>query len=60
MPFGLKIGPQRFQRFINEVMSDAVKSGNVVVYMDDILIANGWPPFGHESIGHEPLTTLEQ
>jgi len=40
MPFGLKIGPQRFQRFINEVMSDAVKSGNVVVYMDDILIAN--------------------
>jgi len=20
----------------------------------------GWPPFGHESIGHEPLTTLEQ
>jgi len=20
----------------------------------------GWPPFGHESIGHKPLTTLEQ
>jgi len=20
----------------------------------------GWPPFGHESIGHEPLTALEQ
>jgi len=19
-----------------------------------------WPPFGHESIGHEPLTALEQ
>jgi len=20
----------------------------------------GWPPFGHELIGHEPLTTLKQ
>jgi len=25
-------------------------------YMDTY----GWPPFGHESIGHEPLTALEQ
>jgi len=21
---------------------------------------SGWPPFGHESIGHEPLIALEQ
>jgi len=27
----------------------------------DILTeGNGWPPFGHESIEHEPLTALEQ
>lgn len=39
MPFGLKIGPQLFQRFVNEVMSGLIKEGNVVVYMDDILVA---------------------
>lgn len=39
MPFGLKIGPQRFQRFINAVMDELIKSGDVVVYLDDILIA---------------------
>lgn len=40
MPFGIKIGPQLFQRFINEVMADLVKRGDVVVYMDDILVAS--------------------
>jgi len=39
MPFGLKIGPQLFQRFINEALSELIKRGNVVVYMDDILVA---------------------
>jgi len=39
MPFGLKIGPQRFQRFINQAMTHLIKSGEVIVYMDDILIA---------------------
>ncbi|XP_018368249.1 PREDICTED: uncharacterized protein K02A2.6-like [Trachymyrmex cornetzi] len=40
MPFGIKFGPQLFQRFINEVMADLVKRGDVVVYMDDILVAS--------------------
>jgi len=39
MPFGLKIGPQFFQRFVTEVMSELIRSGNVVVYIDDMLIA---------------------
>jgi len=39
MLFGLKIGPQRFQRFVNDVMSEVTRSGNAVVYMDDILVA---------------------
>jgi len=39
MPFGLKIGPQLFQRFINEALSELIKRGDVVVYMDDILVA---------------------
>lgn len=39
MPFGLKNAPARFQRYINEVMSELIKEGNVVVYMDDFLVA---------------------
>jgi len=39
MPFGLKIGPQLFQRFINEALSELIKRSDVVVYMDDILVA---------------------
>ena len=40
MLFGLKIGPPLFQRFINEILIEFIKKGDVVVYMDDILIAN--------------------
>lgn len=39
MPFGLKIGPYLFQRFLNEVIAKLIRTDNVVVYMDDILIA---------------------
>ncbi|XP_076660892.1 uncharacterized protein LOC143364412 [Halictus rubicundus] len=39
MPFGLKTAPSRFQRFVNDVFSELIRSGDVVVYMDDILIA---------------------
>lgn len=35
MPFGLKIGPQLFQRFVNKVLHEFIKEGTVVVYMDD-------------------------
>lgn len=40
MPFGLKIGPRRFQRFINTVMADLLRSNEVLVYMDDILVTS--------------------
>lgn len=39
MPFGLKNAPARFQRYINEIFSDLIKEGNIVVYMDDFLVA---------------------
>lgn len=39
MPFGLKNAPSDFQRFMNEAFSDIVEGGNVVIYMDDIIIA---------------------
>jgi len=39
MSFG-KIGLQKFQRFITEVMTDLIRTGAVIIYMNDILIAN--------------------
>lgn len=39
MPFGLKNAPARFQRFVHEVLSDVIKTGNVVAYIDDFLVA---------------------
>lgn len=39
MPFGLKSAPGRFQQFINEVLSELIRVGDIIVYMDDILIA---------------------
>lgn len=39
MPFGLKNAPTRFQRYVNEVLNDLIINGDVVVYMDDFLIA---------------------
>lgn len=39
MPFGLKNAPARFQRFVNDILNDLIRSGDVVVYMDDFLVA---------------------
>lgn len=38
MPFGLKTAPSTFQRCINTVLSDFLKTEDVVVYMDDIVV----------------------
>ena len=38
LPFGTKIGPRKFQKFINTVFKDLILSGNLVAYMDDLLI----------------------
>lgn len=39
MPFGLKNGPSVFQRWITTIFRDMVDMGEIVVYIDDILIA---------------------
>lgn len=39
MPFGLKNGPSVFQRFITNVFTDFIHAREIVVYMDDILVA---------------------
>ena len=38
MPFGLKVGPARFQRFIQDALRVLIDSGDVAVYLDDILV----------------------
>lgn len=37
--FGLKNALACFQRFVNEVLSSIIETGNVIMYMDDFLIA---------------------
>lgn len=39
MPFGLKTAPLKFQRYVNDVLADLIKTGDIVAYMDDFLIA---------------------
>lgn len=39
MPFGLKNAPARFQRFVNEILHDLIRNGDVIAYMDDFLVA---------------------
>lgn len=40
MPFGLKVGPSRFQRFISDVFKDLIEAGDVAIYLDDILVVS--------------------
>lgn len=39
MPFGLKNAPAVFQRFVNQVFRDFLEKGEIIIYMDDILLA---------------------
>jgi len=39
MPFGLKPAPSKFQKFINTMLSDLIKTGDIVAYLDDFLVA---------------------
>jgi len=37
MLFGLKIGPSRFQRFISDVFKELIETGDIAIYLDDIV-----------------------
>lgn len=37
-PYGLKNGPSVFQRAVHNLLSDLIRKGKVVVYLDDILV----------------------
>jgi len=38
MPFGLRNAPTVFQRFVNKIFSDMIRTDKVIVYIDDIVI----------------------
>ena len=38
MPFGLCNSPSVFQRYVNAIFRDALRDGNVLAYMDDLII----------------------
>jgi hypothetical protein len=40
MYFGLTNSPATFQTMMNDIFQDLILSGNVMVYLDDILIAH--------------------
>ena len=39
MPFGLKVAPNVFQSYINQVLSKFIRNGDLVAFMDDFLVA---------------------
>lgn len=39
MPFGLCNGPGKFQRYVNNIFSELIRAGKVIVYFDDIVVA---------------------
>lgn len=39
MPFGLKTATAKFSRFVNAVLEELIKTGHVLAYVDDFLIA---------------------
>ena len=52
MPFGLKNGPSVFQRFITAILSEMIRAREIIVYLDDLLVATVTP--------HEHLVILEK
>ncbi|XP_077270869.1 uncharacterized protein LOC143902051 [Temnothorax americanus] len=39
VPFGLKTAPTRFQKFVNDILQELIREGDVIAYFDDFLIA---------------------
>lgn len=59
MPFGLKNGPSVFQRFITVILRDMIEASEIVVYMDDILLAT-CDPHSHLILLEKLLFKLKQ
>lgn len=60
MFFGLTNSPATFQSMIDSVFKAEIDSGNVIIYMDDILIATRGTPEEHKYWVHRVLKKLEE
>ena len=58
MPFGLRNTPAVFQRMMNMQFADVTASGQVIIYMDDILIATEDNTKKHRELVHKVLERL--
>jgi hypothetical protein len=58
MPFGLKNVPAVFQQFMNTEFTDLTATGQVIIYMDDILIATSDNITEHQKLVHKVLERL--
>ena len=60
MPFGLKNAPDVFQRMMNPQFTNLITQGNVIIYMDDILIATEDGPVVHIGVVGQVLDQLQE
>ena len=58
MPFGLRNAPAVFQRMMNTQFADITATGQVIIYMDDILIATQDNLKTHRELVHKVLERL--
>ena len=57
MPFGLKVAPNVFQSYINQVLSKFIRNGDLVAFMDDFLVTTETLEY-HVQILKEILSVL--
>ena len=60
MFFGLTNSPATFQTMMNAIFRDEIASGDVIIYMDDILIATTGPLEQHKQRVTHVLTKLRE
>jgi len=60
MFFGLTNSPSTFQTMMDTIFRDLILTNEVIVYMDDILIATRHNPLHHREIVHQVLYRLEE
>src|ERR1700761_9484522 len=58
MPFGLRNAPAIFQRMMNMQFADITATGQVIIYMDNILIATEEDTKKHRELVHKVLERL--
>src|SRR6266702_1701412 len=60
MFFGLTNSPSTFQTMMDTIFRELISTGEVIVYMDDILIATPSNLSHHQRLVHQVLTRLEE